>query len=229
MKIYVDVRERSKDRDIPAKFQAFVASGKCQLVDEVVIGTYLTSDAHDGCGIVGIERKGTDFLISMYDGTLDKQLTELKENFAHPFLFVEYDGIKDMIIKNPQVNPKSIVGEFTSIMARHQVTVMFVGDLYVPFTVRVIEKFHDGQNQVKKISYTPIRSRHQLHKRDPTPQEVKLDIVSRIPKIGAKKGAELLEAFNYSIGNIANASVDDIIKVKGVGKLLASHVKEVLK
>lgn len=229
MKIYIDSRERSRERDIPAKFQAFVASGKCQLIDEVVVGTYLTSDAHDGCNIVGIERKGDDFLTSMYDGTLDKQLTELKENFAHPFLFVEYDGIKDMIIKNPQINPKFIIGEFTSIMARHQVTVMFVGDLYVPFTIRVIEKFHDGQNKVKKTSYTPIRSRHQLHKRDPTPQEVKLDIISRIPKVGAKRGANLLETFDYSIGKIANASIDDIAKVGGIGKPLASHIKDVLK
>jgi len=67
MKIYVDVRERSRERDIPAKFQDFVTSGKCQLVDEVVVGTYPVSDVHDGCGIVGIERKGADFLISMYD------------------------------------------------------------------------------------------------------------------------------------------------------------------
>jgi len=134
-----------------------------------------------------------------------------------------------MIIKNPQINPKSIVGEFTSIMARHQVTVMFVGDLYVPFTIRVIEKFHDGQNQVKKISYTSIRNRHHLHKRDPTPQEVKLDIISRIPKIGAKKGAELLEIFNYSIGSIANASTNDIIKVRGIGKKLARNIKEILR
>lgn len=229
MKIYIDVRERSKERDIPAKFQAFVASGKCELIDKVVVGTYLTSDVHDGCNIVGIERKGADFLISMYDGTLDKQLTELKENFAHPFLFVEYDGIKDMIIKNPHINPKSIVGKFASIMARHQITVMFVGDLYVPFTVRVIEKFHDGQNQVKKISYTPIRNRHRLYKRDSTPQEVKLDIISRIPMIGAKKGATLLEEFDYSIGKIANADIEEIMGVKGIGKLLASDIKEVLK
>jgi len=229
MKIYVDTREYSNSNNIPQKFKTFVASGKCQLIDEVIVGQYPTSDVHDGCSIVGIERKGEDFLSSMFDGTLDQQLIELEENFARPFLFVEYDGIKDMIIKNPNVNPKSLIGEFTSIMARHQVTVMFVGDLYVPFTVRVIEKFHDGQNQVKKISYSPIRNRHRLHKRDPTPQEVKLDIISRLPRIGAKKGAELLEAFDYSIGSIANASINDIVNVKGIGKKLASNIKEVLK
>jgi len=227
MKIYIDVRERSKTNDIPSKFKTFVASGKCQLIDQVIVGQYPTSDAHDGCNLVGIERKGEDFLQSMFSDTLDKQLTELEENFARPFLFVEYDGIKDMIIQNPNINPKSLIGEFTSIMARHNVTVMFVGDLYVPFTIRVIEKFHDGQNQVKKTSYSPIRKGFQ--KREPSPAEVKLDIISRLPHIGAKKGAAILDAFEYSIGNIANADIKDIIKIKGIGKTLAQTIKEVLK
>ena len=224
LKIYVDNREKSQNRDIPQKFKEFVASGKTQLITEVVVDTFPVSDVHDGCNIVGIERKFEDFVTSMFDGRLDQQLTELEENFARPFLFLEYDGLKDLIIKNPGVNPKSLVGEFTSIMARHNVSVMFVGPFYIAFTIRVIEKFHDGENKVKK--YSPIRKG--LHKRNPTPQEVKLDIVSRFPKIGAKKGAELLDKFDYSIGRIANASVEEIMEVKGIGKKLAGYIKEVL-
>jgi ERCC4-type nuclease len=39
----------------------------------------------------------------------------------------------------------------------------------------------------------------------------------------------LLEKYHWSITEIANASIEDIMTVKGVGKVLAEHIKSVLK
>lgn len=232
MKIYVDDREYTQ---IP-KFKEFIASKKDNIVNEVEIVRSPVGDVHTGDSVVGIERKAGDFVSSMYSKQLDKQLKELADNFQHPFLFIEYDGIFDMIQSNLGVNPEAIIGELTSIMARHRVTIMFTGNyercsLYVPFTVRCIEKFYDGKNKVKDIEYSPIRTgkRKNPVKRKPTPQEVKLDIISRIPYIGPKKSIELLEKYHWSITEIANASIEDIMTIKGVGKVLAEHIKSVLK
>ena len=228
MKICVDNRETAK---IP-RFEDFISSGKTQLVDDMEIGQFKVSDVHTEDMLVGIERKAKDFIESMFSGNLDKQLKELADNFAYPFLFVEYEGIKDMIVDNTNVNPKALIGEFTSILARHKVTVIFTGrydntPLYVPMVIRTIEKFYDGKNKVKQ--YSPIRQGKRPVKADASPQEVKLDIISRIPKIGPKKGVELLEKFDYSIGKIANANVQEIMEIKGIGHILAHHIKEVLR
>ena len=226
MKVCVDSRERDK---IPL-FRDYIASKKSSLITGMEVGTYASGDASSCDGLVGFERKGSDFVESTYSGQLDKQLRELRNNFQYPFLFLEYDGIQDMIMSNLGVNPESLKGELTSIMARHRVTVLFVGRIYVEMVVRTLKKFYDGKNKTKEYEYTPIRRGGKRPvRRDASPQEVKLDIVSRIPKIGPKKGLQLLERFEFSIGRIANASVEEIMEVKGVGELLAQHIKEVLK
>jgi ERCC4-type nuclease len=217
MKICVDYREHKK---IP-KLKEYV-SKRCKIITGVDVVTSASGDIYTPDGLVGIERKGDDYITSLYKDQIDKQLKELKDNFSYPFLFIEYDGIKDMISKNYGVNPGVIVGSIASILARHRISVVFVGDLYISMACKTIEKFYDGKTPVKYISYTPIR-------RGATPKEVKLDIVSRIPRVGATKGNKLLEKFDNSIGKIANASIEDLMEVKGIGKKLADEIKEVLK
>jgi ERCC4-type nuclease len=170
--------------------------------------------------LVGIEYKKDDFLPCVFDETIDKQLKELKDNFPHHFLFIGYKGIDDMLIQNVGTNPEIITGKLASILARTDTPIMFVGDLLIPFVCKVIERFHDGKNVLKE--YTPIR-------RSATTKEVRLDIISRIPNVGPKKGLKLLEAFGYSISNIAKAEISDLTKVKGVGDIVAKSIKETLK
>lgn len=225
MKVCVDSREQDK---IPL-FRDYIASKKSSLITDMEVGAYASGDAHSGDALVGFERKGSDFVESTYSGQLDKQLRELRNNFQYPFLFLEYDGIQDMIMSNLGVNPESLKGMITSVMARHRVTLLFVGCIYVEMVVRTLEKFYDGKNKTKEYEYTPIRRGKRPVKRDASPQEVKLDIVSRIPKIGPKKGLQLLERFEFSIGRISEANVEEIMEVKGIGNLLAEHIKEVLK
>jgi len=217
MKICVDYREHKK---IP-KLKDYVEK-KCKIITGVDVVTSASGDVFTPDGLIGIERKGDDYVTSLYNDQIDKQLKELRDNFQHPFLFIEYEGIRDMIEKNLGVNPGVLVGSITSILARHRITVVFVGDLYVSMVCKTIEKFYDGRTPVKYVNYTPIR-------RGATPKEVKLDIVSRIPKVGAIKGNKLLEKFDNSIGKIAVASIEDLMEVDGIGKKLANDIKEVLK
>ena len=226
MKICIDTREKYRIQ----RFQKYINSGKTELIDGIKIGQYDVSDVHTEDMLIGIERKAKDFTPSMFDGRLNQQLKELKDNFVHPFLFIEYEGIKDVILDNPTVNPRAIIGEFASLMARHQIPVLFTGKydnnpLFVPITVRTIEKFYDGKNPIK--NYTPIRQKPS--KRKPSIQETKLDIISRIPGIGAGRAVKLLEKFDYSINAISNAPIESITEIKGIGKILANHIKEVLK
>jgi len=224
MKLLVDYRET----EVIPRFEKFLSSGKSPLITGIEVGKNISGDVHTPDCLVGIERKYTDYMESVYNKQLEKQLIELKQNFIHPFLFIEYEGLTDLIMKNKGTNPKVVAGSLASIMARHQVTVMFVGRLYVPFTCRVIEKFYDLKNPVKE--YSPIRrgKKKAPVRREASPQEVKLDIISRLPNVGAKKGTRLLEHFNYSISEIARAPTRRIMDVEGFGEKLATKIKEVL-
>jgi len=219
MKICVDSRERKK---IP-KFKEYVTSGKTKIIDEIEVVTSQVGDAYSSDGLVGIERKSEDdFLPSIYNKQIEKQLRELRDNFTYPFLFIEYEGIMDIIQKHPKINPEMIVGEIASIMARQKVTVCFVSDFYVPIVCKMIDKFYDGNTIIKDQEYTPIR-------RGSTIKELKLDLITRIPGIKAQKGIKLLEHFNYSISKIASAESDDFMNIAGIGKTTSQKIKEIFK
>ena len=224
MKIIVDNREREK---IP-HYKKFFKEGKSEYItgmelENLPVGDTITNDC-----LVGIERKAGDFVESMFNGKLDQQLKELSENFEYPYLLIEYDGIADLIMNNLGVNPKSLIGEFTSILARHHVSVIFVGNyqtntLYVPFSIRMIEKHYDGKNPVKE--YCPIRK---PRKRKASLQEIKLDTITRPPRIGKKKGFKILEKFDWSINKVSNATKEQLMEIDGIGEKLAEYILEVL-
>jgi len=227
MKVYIDSREKEK---IPL-FQQYVKAGKSKIITDVEVGMYETSDANSGDGIVGIERKHKDFLSSIYDGTLDQQLKELSDNFEHAYLFIEYEGLMDIISQNPLANPDTIMGKVASVMARKDITPCFVGDFYVHMVCKTISCFYDGRTPIKEISYTPLRHRGMKtkKKRKPTVKEVQLDALSRIPNLGAKIALHLLEQFDFSIQKIAKADMKELQKTPGVGKKMATYIQEVFK
>jgi len=225
MKLCVDSRERLK---IPA-FRKYIQSGNSDILTDIEIVTSKAGDAYTLDLELGWERKAEDFVPSIYNGQLSKQMEELKNNFAHPYLFVEYEGIMDVIEQNPNVNPKTIIGEISSILARHKVTICFVGQFYIPIVCRVVDKFYDLNNPTKQ--YNPIRM-GTTRRRNASVGEVKLDIISRLPKVGAKKGNKLLEKFHLAIINNETgleASIEELMEVNGIGKKMAENIKEILK
>jgi ERCC4-type nuclease len=229
VRLCIDHRERYdiNGDDIIPKIVRYVKAKEIPFIDDIKIvqlkvGDYCTND-----NLVGIERKYKDFVSSMMSGKLDQQLKELKDNFVHPYLFIEYAGLPELLADNPGTNPESIQGELASILVRHHnVTVIFTGDFIIPFVCKVISKHYDGKNVTKQIEYTPIR--HKAKKRDATPKEIKLDIISRIPKLGMKKGNLLLDRFDDSIMKIANASIEELKRTEGIGDKLANSIKETL-
>lgn len=219
MKICIDYRERKK---IPS-FEEYVKSDKTKIIDGIDIVTAQVGDVYSSDGLIGIERKSEDDLIkSIYNKQIEKQLRELRDNFTYPFLFIEYEGIMDVISKHPNTNPEMIIGEISSIMARQKVTVCFVSDFYVPIVCKTIEKFYDGKTNQRDLEYVPIR-------RGSTIKELKLDIVTRIPGIQSQKGMKLLEHFDYSISKIASADPKEIMNIAGIGKTVSNKIKEILK
>jgi ERCC4-type nuclease len=109
------------------------------------------------------------------------------------------------------------VEEEVIIARNHITTVLFCGDYLAETVCDIIDK------------HSPIRKGHRkAQKRIVTTNEVKLDIISRLPTIGSERAEKLLESFNWSIQAIANADIDELTKVEGIGKKIANKMKEVL-
>ena len=213
MKIGIDAREVKK---IPL-FKNYIKTPKCKLIKELEVKNYDVGDALTLDGIVGVERKHSDFVPDMCSGKLKQQLYELNENFKYPFLLIEYNGFEDLILNNLGMNPDSLYGEIASITARTNVRVIFVGGLYVPFVCKLIEKFYDGKTEIKNREYMPIR-------RGATQEELKVDIISRLPDIGHVVGKKVLEHFNYSFPRLLKAQSQHLVKIDGVATTKAKKI-----
>ena len=222
MKLCIDNRERLR---IPA-FESYIKSGKSKFIDDIELGNYFT-DIHTPDLLVGIEYKEEDLMESIYSGLLDKQLKELKDSVQYPFLFIGYEGISDTIIKNIGSNPDVILGKLASIVSRQKVTIMFVSDFLVPFTIKVIDRFYDGETPVKLSNYTPIRNKPK--KKKPTINEIKRHIICDLPGLGSEKGNRVLQRYDNSISKIASTTEDDLKQIKGIGPKLAKEILEIFK
>ena len=100
---------------------------------------------------------------------------------------------------------------------------MFVGGMFVPFTVRLFEKMYDGKTQPKEMNYVPIR-------RKSTSSEIKRAMFENVfPGLGKTKVNSLFNHFNGSFKEIINADVKELMKVKGISSKLASKMVEVFK
>ena len=222
MKLQVDSREKYKINS----FRQYINSGASDILKDVEIQTLNAGDACTPDFELGWERKAEDFIPSIYNGQLDKQLKELSETYNHPYLFIEYEGLMDMIEHNTKTNPEVLIGKVASILARHKVTVCFVGQFYILLVCRTCDKFYDLKNPTKQ--YSPIRT-GTTRRRDATVKEVKLDIISRLPTVGMKKGNRLLEKFDNSIQKISEATIEELMEVNGIGSKMAKNIKEILK
>lgn len=224
MDIIIDYREKDRIKQVQSYIEQrkpkFITSTRIEHLD---IGDYVTSD-----NMVGIEYKRDDFLESILDGRLDQQLKELSDAYDYAYLLLGFDGIMSLLYHFYPFNQRALRGKLTSIAAHDHITVLFCGDFFPEMLCDIIGKHYDGH--AKSKHYSPIRKGHRkAQKRVVTQNEVKLDIISRLPKIGSQRAEKLLQTFNWSISAIANADIDDITAVDGIGTIIAQQIKEVLK
>jgi len=221
MKVYIDSREQEKIQTI----KTYWAGNRKKFPHIEAIETKLlaTGDMSTSDGYVGIERKSkADFVASICEGKLKKQLYELNQNYHFAFLLVEdYEGIMDCILKNPHIHPNVIKGVTTSSVSHNRVPLYYVGNFYNSFVLEMINKFYDGKSKQYEKEYTPVR-------RAVTKDEELLNIIIGIDGIGMTEGSKLLQTFGNSISKIANASIEDLMKVERIGKTKAEHIKGIL-
>jgi DNA excision repair protein ERCC-4 len=205
LKITIDYREAASGLSDLLK-----DSGALVEIEKLSYGDYIIND------MITIERKtAKDFLVSIIDGRLFSQLSNLKKFCNHPILLIEGNPYKTshnfdrMAIKGALISSKTI--------------------WYVPVIFsRTKEDSRDILLMISRqvsvcIDVVPLRGGYR-------PKRLKskqLYILQGLPKIGPKLAKRLLRHFK-SVSKVMNASVRALTEVDGIGKISAERIREVL-
>jgi Fanconi anemia group M protein len=203
--IIVDTREFNSDvvREL-SRNQITIRS------KQLDIGDYILSDR------VGVERKRVeDFLQSLTDGRLFQQMKELKSSYIHPILIIEGEEL----FTRRKISPQAIYGAIASIVADFNVPIVSTKD--GKETADLLMAIAKRENSKKrKIGIRGLKGAKSL-------QERQQFIVEGLPNVSATIAQRLLSHFG-SIRGIVGANVEQLCEVKGVGKMIAEGIREVL-
>jgi len=179
-------------------------------VRKVPYGDYVINDA------ITMERKtAKDFLISIIDGRLFNQLSNLKRHCLSPILIIEGNPFKTGLA----FDESAIRGAIVSTQAVWYVPV--VHSRSKQETKDIILMI--GKQEETCMDVVPLRGGYR-------PKRLKsrqLFILQGLPKVGPTVAKRLLEHFR-SVSKAINATVEDLLQVEGIGRITAEKIREVL-
>jgi ERCC4-type nuclease len=205
MKVTVDYREKAS-----GIIDLLRCAGVQVEVGKVSYGDYVINDA------ITMERKtARDFLISLIDGRLFTQVSNLKKHCTHPVLLIEGNPFKTGL----DFDEMAIRGALISIQAIWYVPIIYSrGKEETKDIILMI-----GRQEEVYMDVVPLRGGYR-------PKRLKsrqLYILQGLPRVGPTAAKRLLEHFK-SVSNAMNAPVEDLVQVEGIGRISAEKIREVL-
>jgi len=205
--VYADLRERESG------IKGLLEGLGCEVVEkQLEVGDYVP-----GKEIV-VERKSvSDFLSSIVDGRLSKQLINMAESYERPLVIVE--GDRDELLESRNIHRNAVIGMLTSIALNYRVPILFTESAReTAHYIFVIAK----REQQGRGSDVRLR----LGRKGLTLAEQQQFVVEGLPLVGPKMARVLLEEFK-TVKGIANALSKDLQKVDNMGKKKAALIKKV--
>lgn len=205
LKITVDYRETTSGLTDLLK-----NSGALVEIATLSYGDYIINDT------ITVERKtAKDFLISIIDGRLFNQLSNLKKFCNHPILLIEGNPYET----EHNFDRMAIKGTLISVQTIWYVPIIFS---------RTTEDSRDILLMISRqlgtsIDVVPLRKGYR-------PKRIKskqLYLLQGLPQIGPKLAKRLILHFK-SVSKIMNASVQALTEVDGIGMISAQKIREVL-
>ena len=206
VKIIVDHREYRSNvvRNLTVK-------GTSVEPQQLDVGDYILSSR------IGVERKKVeDFLESLMGGKLFKQIARLRDAYSRPIMIIEGDDL----YTQRNINHNAIFGSLASISVDYGVSILSTKNaLETADLLSVIAK-REQRDDKKVVAIRGEKTQMSLRERQQF-------IIEGLPNVSAVIAKRLLTHFG-SIKDIANASIDELQQVKGVGKNIASDIINLL-
>lgn len=205
MKIEVDYREKASGIvDLLRKEDVILE------IRKVSYGDYIINDS------ITIERKTSrDFLISIIDGRLFNQLSNLKRHCANPILLIEGNPYKSDL----NFEPPAIKGALLSAQAIWYIPVIFSRSKEDTKDILLMI----GRQEETYTDVVPLRGGYR-------PKRLKskqLYVLQGLPNVGPMLAKRLMEHFK-SVAKMMNATVEELTKIDGIGRISAGRIREVL-
>lgn len=175
---------------------------------QLLVGDYIISED------LAIERKTVhDFISSLFDGRLFRQVESLSNHYKTPIILIEGDM---SLISQMLNNPKVYYGALSSLIINFNVKTVFVPtvDESAIFIERLAFNLKKGQKP--KIVYK---------QKSATTDDDQIYLISSLPGIGPKLAEKMIMTFG-SPSKAFNAKLSELAKVIGPSK--ARKVKFVL-
>ncbi len=175
------------------------------------IGDYVLSSR------IGIERKNVDdFLESLIDGKLFKQITQLRDAYSRPILILEGENL----LTKRNISHNAIFGSLASITVDYGIPILTTKDsLETADLLNVIAR-REQREEKKSVAVRGEKPQMSIKERQQF-------LIEGLPNVSAVIAKRLLSHFG-SIKDIANATEEELMEIRGIGKNIASDIIKLL-
>ncbi len=179
---------------------------------QLEIGDYILSSR------IGVERKNVDdYLDSLMTGKLFKQIIQLRDAYSRPILIIEGENL----FSKRNITHNAIFGSLASITVDYGVPILITKDSFETADLLHVIAKREQKEDKKAVAVRGDKSQMSVRERQQF-------IIEGLPNVSAILAKRLLAHFG-SIKDIANASVEDLQQVKGIGKNIALDIINLLK
>lgn len=203
MKIEIDARESDDTKNVMDLFLS-------PTVRMLEVGDILVDNK-----VVFEHKSQSDFIASVFDGRLFRQIVEMQENYPHSYVLVSA-SMTDVLNAAEDMNRyASILAAICSCFARG-CPVIFCDTLVnmTDIIKTLSEKLTDGKARNRPVTKMKL-------------EDKRIQLLCALPGVSEQKGRDILKEFG-SVDASLNASSDDLQKVYKVGKVTADGIREVL-
>ena len=175
------------------------------------IGDYVLSSR------IGVERKDVDdFLESLIDGKLFKQIAQLRDTYSRPILILEGENL----LTKRNISHNAIFGSLASITVDYGIPILTTKDgLETADLLNIIARREQSEEK-KAVAVRGEKPQMSIKERQQF-------IIEGLPNVSAVIAKRLLSHFG-SIRDIANATENELMEIRGIGKNIASDIIKLL-
>ena len=175
------------------------------------VGDYVLSSR------IGVERKNVDdFLESLIQGKLFRQISKLRDSYSRPILILEGENL----YTKRNINHNAIFGSLASISVDFGIPVLTTKDPTETADLLKILARREQKDEKKAVAIRGEKTQMSLKERQQF-------LIEGLPNVSAVIAKRLLAHFG-SIKDVVNASEKELQEVAGVGKNIAFEIKKVL-